>query len=166
LGSPRRDRIRRIVETLYEELRHQYHIRYEYEEAFAEARGAQRIRPPQTVGEERRGTCLDLTLLFLSCLKSVQLWPVYVQVTFPEWDHAIGGTWLEPPDACDPSRLDATKLREYVKEGRILVLDATGFVVGYLPQEQKKLEFTEACKQAERLVRDEEIRFVLDIDRP
>nr|MCR4780649.1 transglutaminase-like domain-containing protein [Ruminiclostridium sp.] len=51
----------------------------------------QRVRLPYTVLSEKRGTCLDLTLLFASCLEQVGLNPLVILVR----GHCFAGFWLE-----------------------------------------------------------------------
>lgn len=50
---------------------------------------SQRLRLPSTVIDGRRGTCIDLALLFAACLEFVEIHPVIFLFT----DHAIPGYW-------------------------------------------------------------------------
>jgi hypothetical protein len=50
---------------------------------------SQRLRTPSDVIDGRRGTCIDLALLFAACLEQVGLYPVI----FLLWDHAFPGYW-------------------------------------------------------------------------
>jgi hypothetical protein len=50
---------------------------------------AQRLRSPQQVIEEDRGTCVDLAILFASCLEWIELHPVIFMTTH----HAFVGYW-------------------------------------------------------------------------
>ena len=52
---------------------------------------AQRIRMPDTVLEGKQGTCLDLAVLYCSCLEAVGLNPMIVIIQ----GHAFAGCWLE-----------------------------------------------------------------------
>ncbi|MDY0110033.1 MAG: hypothetical protein RBT60_08875 [Candidatus Krumholzibacteria bacterium] len=50
---------------------------------------AQRLRTPGRVMAERRGTCIDLTLLLVACLEYVEIYPVLFLFT----GHACPGYW-------------------------------------------------------------------------
>jgi hypothetical protein len=52
---------------------------------------SQRLRTPTDVIEGRRGTCIDLALLFAACLEYVEIWPV----VFLLEDHAFPGYWRD-----------------------------------------------------------------------
>lgn len=51
--------------------------------------GTQRLRTPSDVLDNGRGTCIDLALLFASCLEYVEIYPV----VFVLKDHAFPGYW-------------------------------------------------------------------------
>lgn len=51
--------------------------------------GEQRLRTPSDVIRGRRGTCIDLALLFAACLEYVEIYPVIFLLT----DHAFPGYW-------------------------------------------------------------------------
>jgi hypothetical protein len=57
---------------------------------------SQRIRGPSEVVANRRGTCLDLALLFAACLEAIHIYPVL----FLTENHAFAGFWASP-DAHD-----------------------------------------------------------------
>ena len=50
---------------------------------------AQRLRTPSDTIQGRRGTCIDLALLFAACLEYVDIYPVIFLLT----DHAFPGYW-------------------------------------------------------------------------
>lgn len=50
---------------------------------------SQRLRTPSDVMDGRRGTCIDLALLFAACLEYVGIYPVIFLLT----DHAFPGYW-------------------------------------------------------------------------
>jgi hypothetical protein len=54
---------------------------------------AQRLRTPTEVIEGRRGTCIDLALLFASCLEYIEIYPVIFLLN----DHAFPGYWRSEP---------------------------------------------------------------------
>ena len=57
----------------------------------------QRIRMPHIVLEQKQGTCLDLSVLYLSCLEAVRLFPLIFFIK----GHAFCGCWLEEDTFAD-----------------------------------------------------------------
>jgi hypothetical protein len=55
---------------------------------------SQRIRPPSTVIAERRGTCIDLTLMLAACLEYIDVYPVIFLLR----GHAMPGFWRDPAE--------------------------------------------------------------------
>lgn len=51
----------------------------------------QRIRTPETIMEQRLGTCMDMTLLYAACLEAMGLHPVLVMMK----GHIFAGVWLK-----------------------------------------------------------------------
>jgi hypothetical protein len=155
------------VEALYLHLKNDAHLHYEYERAFDERTGHQVVRTGQLVGEESRGTCIDLVVLFLSSLANIKLWPVYVHIRLGDpalgvVDHALAGCWLQAPPEGRDLFLTSQELTRRLADGDLLVLDCTGFVEGY-PDRQHKLSFEEAREEARRLLAVAQLRFALDI---
>ena len=56
--------------------------------------GGQRIRTARQLGEERLATCLDLAVLFCSCLEAAGLRPLILL----QREHAFAGVWLSKGD--------------------------------------------------------------------
>ena len=101
--------------------------------------GSQRLRTPSDVMNGRRGTCIDLALLFAACLEYVDIYPVIFVLT----DHAFPGYWRseesyrdfialrkapeaaegKPEDSYDPGTDAATQRRLAFEEVRQLVRD-------------------------------------------
>ncbi len=52
---------------------------------------AQRLRTPSRILHEKRGTCVDLALLFASCLEWIEIYPVIFNLD----DHAFPGYWRD-----------------------------------------------------------------------
>ena len=55
---------------------------------------SQRLRTPSMILEERRGTCIDLAVLFAACLEYIGLLPVIFLIK----GHAFPGYWRRPVD--------------------------------------------------------------------
>src|SRR5436305_2533334 len=65
-GTP--EAFRAAVEAIYLHLKQDHRLRYEYESAFDDVTHEQQVRLPGVIRQQNRGTCLDLALLFASCL--------------------------------------------------------------------------------------------------
>src|SRR4051812_34304320 len=85
------------VEALYSHLMADHRLFYEFELAYDVTTGEQRVQPPAVTVRERKGTCIDLALLFLSCLAQAKLSPVYIQLNRPPDGHALAAAWVDPP---------------------------------------------------------------------
>ena len=82
----------------------------------------QKIRTADRILESRVATCLDLTMLFASCLEQVGLRPV---VLFKE-GHAWVGVWLHCACFPDPLLDDVQAVRKRVDSGEFLAFETTG----------------------------------------
>ncbi len=102
-------------------------------------RFGQRIRLPQAVLEKKQGNCLDLSVLYASCLEAVDLHPLLV---FKK-GHAYVGCWLEEESFADCAEDDVAALekRSVTGEEEILLLEATNFAGG------ERIDFERALKQ-------------------
>jgi hypothetical protein len=76
------------VKAVWAALKHDYDIAYvPPPPAYAES--SQRLRSPSEILEHRRGTCIDLALLFAACLELIDIYPVIFLLT----GHALPGYW-------------------------------------------------------------------------
>ncbi|MDB5937904.1 MAG: hypothetical protein JWP77_268, partial [Polaromonas sp.] len=82
----------------------------------------QKIRTPDRILEARVATCLDLAMLFASCLEQAGLRPV---VLLKE-GHAWVGVWLHPASFADVLVDDVQAIRKRVDSGELLVFETTG----------------------------------------
>jgi very-short-patch-repair endonuclease len=82
----------------------------------------QKIRTADRILESRVATCLDLTMLFCSCLEQAGLRPV---VLFKE-GHAWVGVWLHSVCFPDPVLEDVQAVRKRVDSGELLAFETTG----------------------------------------
>ena len=85
-GGPERAEI--IAEAVYEAIREQ-EINYSNPPGSFE-RKAQKVRSPQTIIDDKAGTCLDTSVLYASCLAAVGLYPVL----FLTHNHAFSGYFV------------------------------------------------------------------------
>ncbi len=118
----------------------------------------QRIRLCDMVLQQKMGTCMDLTLLYASCLEAVGLYPLLIMTE----DHIFTGVWLDRytfPDAVqdDPS-LITKRLADGVNE--IAVMETTLVVNG------RNASFDQAVEAAERhFLGTQPIECIIDVRR-
>ena len=119
---------------------------------------AQRIRMPDAVIEGRSGTCLDLAVLYCSCLEAIGLNPLLILVK----GHAFAGCWLENETFPDCLQFDMSALTKRIAHGidAISVVECTDFVAG------KKNDFDVSEKHAADMLADPaDFYFAIDISR-
>ena len=106
--------------------------------------GPQRVRLGETVMQQKFATCMDITVLFASCLESFGLHPVLI--TAPA--HIFSGVWLTSKGRCsEPVLSDTAQLRKLIKEGKLVALECTAMTLG------KNLSYKEARKEAEEILK-------------
>ncbi len=116
----------------------------------------QRIRTPERILSGRVATCLDLTMLFVSCLEQVGLHAV---VLFKE-GHAWVGVWLIPTSFGTPVVDDIRSVRKRVDSGELIVFETTGIAL------QQKPSLRSAIGLGKDLLSEEDaFRYAIDIKR-
>ena len=106
--------------------------------------GPQRVRLGETVMQQKFATCMDITVLFASCLESFGLHPVLI--TAPS--HIFAGVWLTSKGRCsEPVISDTAQLRKLIKEGKLVALECTDMTLA------KNLSYKEAKKEAEEILK-------------
>ncbi|MEE0945819.1 MAG: DUF3320 domain-containing protein [Acutalibacteraceae bacterium] len=118
----------------------------------------QRVRLNDTVLQQKMGTCLDLTLLYVSCLEAVGLHPIMVL----QKGHIFSGVWLDelsfPESVVDDPSLITKRLANGINE--IAVIETTLAVNG------KNATFDDARDSAEHsLLGTEPIECIIDVFR-
>ena len=119
---------------------------------------AQRIRTPDAVLEGKSGTCLDLAVLYCSCLEAIGLNPMLVLVK----GHAFAACWLENETFPDSLQFDMTALTKRIAHGidAVCAVECTDFVAG------RNVDFNSAEKHAAAALSDQsEFYFAIDIVR-
>ncbi|NYV27734.1 DUF3320 domain-containing protein [Streptobacillus felis] len=98
----------------------------------------QRIRTSQVVLEQKQGTCLDLSMLYSSCLEAVGLNPILIIIK----GHAFIGCWLEESSFSDIITDDFSAIEKRIVEGleEILLVECTDFVA------EKGIDFDKSIK--------------------
>jgi very-short-patch-repair endonuclease len=118
----------------------------------------QKIRTPDRILESRVATCLDLTMLFCSCLEQSGLRPI---VLFKE-GHAWVGVWLHSACFADPLLDDVQAIRKRVDSGELLTFETTGIAQHHT----RRLSLRIACERGqEHLIEDDSFRYAVDIHR-
>ena len=101
----------------------------------------QRIRLSDAVINQKLGTCLDLAVLFASCLEYVGINPLLVFLD----GHAFAGCWLAEENFPECVQDDLSLLTKRAADGinEICMFECTAAVAG------KNVSFTDACHSAE-----------------
>ena len=117
----------------------------------------QRIRLVDEVVHEKLGTCLDMAMLYVSCLEAMGLHPI---VVFKQ-GHAFAGCWLVRDSFADSVNDDPSLLTKRIAEGinEILVVETTCMNTG------SKADFDDACISANKKLDPEEFVLFVDIFR-
>lgn len=116
----------------------------------------QKIRTPDRIAEARIATCLDLAMLFASCLEQAGLFPV---ILFQK-NHAWVGCWLVENSLPTPTVEDAQMVRKRVASGELIVLESTMMAA------QTKASLRAALELGQQHLKDEgDFRFAVDIKR-
>lgn len=119
---------------------------------------SQRIRMPDTVLEIKQGTCLDLSVLYCSCLEAAGLNPMIVLVQ----GHAFAACWLDNETFSDCLQYDMSAVTKRIAHGidAICAVECTDFVAG------KNTDFDSAEKHAAGHLDDAaKFFFAIDISR-
>ena len=148
------NRVRAQVASIYEALRSEQLI-YSAPPASYEKNG-QRVRLVDKVISEKLGTCLDLSLLFASCLEGCGLHPILVL----QQGHMYIGCWLVDKyyyqTVCDDMSLLSKSIADGISE--MVLVEATDIA------SSGKVSFEEAVDHAVHHIVAEENKFVLFCD--
>lgn len=128
----------KVAEHLYEMLS-QLRIRYALE-PLNWTRQTQQVRSPAEVITTGQGTCLDLALLFASCLEEHRVHPIVVILK----GHAMVAFWKnyydqnDPPfstyvDRDDPALVPPPDLQGLLQSKQIIPVECTGFALSRRP---------------------------------
>lgn len=118
----------------------------------------QRIRLADAVLSQKRGSCLDLSLLYAGCLEAVGLHPLIVIMK----GHAFAGCFLEDKTFPECVQDDVTGIKKRAVAGidEICLVECTAFTVG------KNITFDEAVRLGVRhLENSSEFVLLLDVKR-
>ena len=121
-------------------------------------KSGQRIRLSENVLTEKHGTCLDLSVLYASCLEAAGLNPLIVFLQ----GHAFGGVWLEEETFAECAEEDASSVAKRAAAGidRLCLVECTDFTAG------KSVDFSQSEKHGlTNLDNPSEFEFAIDISR-
>lgn len=118
-------------------------------------RTGQKVRSASQVLDAGLATCLDLTLLFASCLEQAHLNPLLIFTR----GHAFVGVWLRDEEFSSATVDDITAVRKRLKLQEMLVFETT------LAAQGQPIGFGQAIAHANRqLSEEEEAKFELVVD--
>lgn len=118
----------------------------------------QRVRLSDRVLNEKMGTCLDLSVLYASCLEAAGLNPMLIFTN----GHAFCGCWLEELTFPECVTEDISALSKRIADGidEICLIECTAFAAG------KNVDFDEAISIAARNLSDPGPYFsIVDVHR-
>ena len=118
----------------------------------------QRIRMCDTIISQKIGTCIDLSLLYASCLEAIGINPIIIIVQ----GHAFAGGWLVDNTFSDSINDDISLLTKRIAEGinEILLVETTCMNAG------RNIDFDSAIATAEsRLIDTNSFILFIDIKR-
>jgi very-short-patch-repair endonuclease len=121
-------------------------------------RDGQKIRTADRILEGRIATCLDLTMLFCSCIEQAGLRPV---VLFKE-GHAWVGVWLHSACFPDPLLDDVQAVRKRVDSGEFLAFETTGIAEHHTRRFSLRIALE---RGQEHLQEKDSFRYAIDIHR-
>lgn len=116
----------------------------------------QKIRTADRILESKVATCLDLAMLFASCLEQAGLRPVVLI----KKGHAWVGVWLHQASFSQPLVEDAQEIRKRISSGEFLAFETTGVALhhSHRPSLRVALE-----RGLEHLQDEDEFLFGVDV---
>ena len=147
------DRVRKQMAAIYTAITEQQIIYSTIPASFEEY--GQRVRLADSVMAQKLGTCLDMALLYASCLEAIGLNALIIITQ----GHAFAGAWLVPETFPDPTIDDVSLLTKRTAEGiyDITLVETTCMNMGH------SSDFDDAVKKANRKLTDGN-SFILAID--
>ena len=147
------DRVRKQMAAIYESIAELQIVYCSVPASFEET--GQRIRMCDTVLSTQMGNCLDLSLLYASCLEAVGINPLIMIVK----GHAFAGAWLIDESFADAVNDDSSEITKRTADGinEIALVEATCMNAG------PKSSFEDAVASANFKMVDEK-DFILFID--
>ncbi len=131
-----------------------------YAEAPASFSRGQRIRTPETIMEQRFGTCMDMTLLYAALLEQMGLQPLLVRMD----GHIFAGVWLKERsdkelNSCDEIITHPEQLMKRMGNGA----DELTFVECTAMCSDNRMSFEEAEQAGKRKLASDDFIFAIDV---
>ena len=147
------DRVRKQMAAIYTAISEQQIIYSTVPASFEEY--GQRVRLADSVMAQKLGTCLDMSLLYASCLEAIGLNALVIITQ----GHAFAGAWLVPETFPDPTIDDVSLLTKRTAEGiyDITLVETTCMNMGH------QSDFDDAVKKADGKLKDG-TPFILAVD--
>ena len=147
------DRVRKQMAVIYTAITEQQIIYSTIPASFEEY--GQRVRLADSVMAQKLGTCLDMALLYASCLEAIGLNALIIITQ----GHTFAGAWLVPETFPDPTIDDVSLLTKRTAEGiyDITLVETTCMNMGH------SSDFDDAVKKANGKLTDGN-SFILAID--
>ena len=147
------DRVRKQMAAIYTAITEQQIIYSTIPASFEEY--GQRVRLADSVMAQKLGTCLDMALLYASCLEAIGLNALIIITQ----GHTFAGAWLVPETFPDPTIDDVSLLTKRTAEGiyDITLVETTCMNMGH------SSDFDNAVKKANGKLTDGN-SFILAID--
>lgn len=144
-----------ILEKVYDYLKETSYLEYDLEPPSWETQ-SQKIRFPDEVLIDSRGTCIDLALLFISILENLfygylTSQPVLI-IKKGVAQHAFIGCWVKEPRSYEPIITSKESLLEWTKNKQLIIMDSTGFTKNN-PISKNQLSFIENMERGEEGIR-------------
>jgi len=148
-------RIRMQIAAIYGAIQ-SHNIIYSVPPASFETVG-QRVRMCDSIMQEKMGTCLDLSLLYASCLEQIGLRPLLIL----QPGHILVGVWLEELSFAESIQDDLSCLSKRLADGvnEILLVESTALTAG------KSIDFEAASKLATESLYEKPFDFLVDVRR-
>jgi len=150
------DRVKKQLAAIFESIRDLKIVYCTPPASFEES--GQRIRMIDTIMDQRLATCLDLSLLYASCLEAIGINSILIFIK----GHALVGAWLIDDTFPDTVNDDYTLLTKRTADGinEILLVESTCMNLG------NNGSFDEAVKSANyHLVKSDDFLLFIDVKR-
>lgn len=149
------DRVQKQMAAIYTAIAEQEIIYSTVPASFEEY--GQRIRLVDSVMIQKLGTCLDMALLYASCLEAIGIHPLIIVVD----GHAFAGGWLVPETFPDSVIEDVSLINKRVADGinDITLVETTCMNMG------QNVDFDQAVKIANKRISQPDFILSVDIKR-
>ena len=149
------NRVKQQMAAIYEAIREK-NITYCVAPASFEEKG-QRIRTVDEIISLGVGNCLDMSMMYVSCLEAVGLNPLVILTE----RHAFAGCWLIKETFIDTVNDDPSLLSKRMADGinEILLVECTAM------NEGSRSRFDKACESAATSLEDRVFEMFIDIER-